>query len=637
MLANIMTTPLDIGPLKECGVSHNCINLIAKMLNPDPLLRPDELECLRHPWLVDSASAGEMGLDDNNVGLGEIQEEDDLGLGASRQNESDDACDVADSNVSEIIEVDEIDHEDPRQSKRARIDGAFAPRDQAQLSSSPEVLYPSLPAIDTQQSTEIHTGSAAYNTRLFGEIGASALRSSGVLGYDAQAALQISTQSNRDARASASNSGHHLRIATTCNVNQRQATNDDLGQHQLQYPHPLSLPDTQAGPAPSLLGAEALVGQLNMASPESAKSAFSAPNTPKTPTTPKTRESSPISGLAGSKRSSQEANNENAETTPKRRHKFENFADRMIRLDLPPSYYYGRDRSTHNLEYASAVSGRDYVGEAKAAFAILQAERNGDKTTEQVTRRPDGTKPWTMNKGWEKDPIVMKTLFGHGTGDNKNKSPVVESNSTSKATSATDIQGTILKTQIKEFVKPPPRLGKLTTVPGSFVDLTLKIDQRLTRWGRAFDSTIVYTQNLDTRVPKNAFDIMFWGPRMESRIKEGGDWMEEENSWAIISTRTSFFIRVNGVMLTRFAPDHSGWLYGKLYTGDIVSIFEDEKEFLKFKCEFFHSKSVGPRPANEQKFVVEKETEKYLIHLRKSSELASAAAASAAASASNKA
>jgi len=193
MLANIMTTPLDIGPLKECGVSHNCINLIAKMLNPDPLLRPDELECLRHPWLVDSASAGEMGLDDNNVGLGEIQEEDDLGLGASRQNESDDACDVADSNVSEIIEVDEIDHEDPRQSKRARIDGAFAPRDQAQLSSSPEVLYPSLPAIDTQQSTEIHTGSAAYNTRLFGEIGASALRSSGVLGYDAQAALQIST------------------------------------------------------------------------------------------------------------------------------------------------------------------------------------------------------------------------------------------------------------------------------------------------------------------------------------------------------------------------------------------------------------------------------------------------------------
>jgi len=121
MLANIMTTPLDIGPLKECGVSHNCINLIAKMLNPDPLLRPDELECLRHPWLVDSASAGEMGLDDNNVGLGEIQEEDDLGLGASRQNESDDACDVADSNVSEIIEVDEIDHEDPRQSKRARI------------------------------------------------------------------------------------------------------------------------------------------------------------------------------------------------------------------------------------------------------------------------------------------------------------------------------------------------------------------------------------------------------------------------------------------------------------------------------------------------------------------------------------
>ena len=649
MLECIMTTPLDIGPLKECGLSHNCINLITRMLNPDPLSRPDEQTCLSHAWLRDTASFGEIDLDENNIGFGANQENDEAALRASFETDSDDNHAAADSDMSEIVEVDEIDHADTRPSKRSRIDPAFALRDQVKApSSGPEVLYPSLPAVTTQQSSVSQVAIPQHPTRLFGEIGASALRSSGVLGYDNQATLQFTSMGSRDQDTSLSSSAQNLRISTA--TDQRHETTDDLGQHQLQYPRTLPLPHTQVWPASSLSGVEALVGKFNMGSPESAKSAPSAPTTPRTPTTPKTREVTPSSALAGSKRSSQDVSTSDGQTPSKRRR--ESVQIGVIKTyDRPPSYYFERERRTHTLEYASEVSGRDYVGEAKAAFAALEAKRSGDEPIEIATVTPEGAKPWYTYEGWEKEPYIV-TVFGGEVDSDRTDTLSVECRAAAKAKAAgmskskstTKTRKDVGTTKNNEFIKPLPRLGKLTSVPGSFADLTLKIDRRVNTWGRAPENTIVYAQNFDRRVPKQAIDIMFWGPGMPQLIEQGGDWMSLENCWAVIITRSQKYVLVNGVKLKYLAPKHDAVQYGKLYTGDIVTVWDDEKnkEFLKFKCEFFHGKSAGPRPVDEQPFVIEKEKEKYMRLLRERSTSASVtasapAATSASASTSQKA
>lgn len=636
MLANIMTTPLDVGPLKESGISHNGIDLITKMLNPDPLLRPDEQQCMSHAWLADCASFSEIDLDDNNLGISANEGEEDSRWGKSFNTGSKDSQDRVDDELSEIVEADEIDQENIRTSKRARINTAFVLRDQVKLpSSSPEVAYPSLPPVSSRQSKASQIGVPPQNTRLFGEIGASALRSSGVFGFDDRATLPFTTEGSSDPRTSTSSSDTH-HFGNSTNTDQVYTTHDDLGQYRLQYPQTLPHPHPHAEPASSLMGAEALVGRLNMGSPESAKSAPSAPETPLTPTTPKTREVTPMSAAAGSKRSSQEISTDDDRTEPKRRRGSAEFwrKNAALPLDPPPSIYFlPTDKRTHCLQYASQVSGRDYVTEAKAALAAMQAERDGDESVEPIALLPGNIRPWTMIPGWEKEPYVVRE-FGGELDPSRTDTLSMDCRAYLKAKESAKAGASTLTTKPAEFLKPPPRLGKLTSVPGSFADITIKLEQRLTSWGRAPENTIVYPQNFDMRIPKQAMDIMWWGPSMPSFIEKGGDWMEVENSWAIIISRASTFILVNGVKLRYLNRRENAALFGRLYTGDIITVFEDGKEYLRFKCEFFHGRSAGPRPKDEQPFFIEKETERFLrVNYRANNKTPSAAPPGASASA----
>lgn len=642
MLANIMTTPLDVSPLEECRVSCNGIDLITKMLNPDPLLRPDEQECMSHAWLADCESFYDIDLDDNNLGIGANEGEDGTGgYGTLFNPGSEDSQDHVRDNLSEVVEADEIDQAAVRRSKRARVDIPFALRDQVKLpSSSPEVSYPSLPPVSSRQSKVSQAAIPPQNPRLFGEIGASALQSSGVFGFDNRATLPFTTQGSSHQRTSTSSSDtHHLRIST--DTDQNYTTHDDLGQYRLQYPQTLPHPHPHAEPASSLMGAEALVGRLNMGSPESAKSAPSAPNTPLTPTTPRTREVTPASAAAGSKRSSQDISNGDDQIEPKRRRgsvEFRGKGSKTSYLDPPPSIYFlPTDRKTHCLQYASQVTGRDYVAEAKAALAAMQAERDGREPVEPIALLPGNVRPWTTIPGWEKEPYVVRE-FGGELDPSRTDGLSIDCRAYLKAKESAKESAkagrSTLTTKPAEFVKPPPRLGKLTSVPGSFADVTLKLEKRITSWGRAPENTIVYPQNFELRIPKQAIDIMWWGPSMPSFIERGGDWMEVENSWAIILSRATTFILVNGVRLRYLTPNGDAALFGKLYTGDIITIFQDDNSHLRFKCEFFHGRSAGPRPKDEQPFLIEKETERYMLRrYRATSTVASAAGRGASTSA----
>jgi hypothetical protein len=157
------------------------------------------------------------------------------------------------------------------------------------------------------------------------------------------------------------------------------------------------------------------------------------------------------------------------------------------------------------------------------------------------------------------------------------------------------------------FAKPLPLLGKLVSVPGSAIDLTLRLESRMTSWGRGPYATVVYPDRNDTRIPAYAIEVTFWSPGIESRIAEGGDWMDIPDVMTILSTKTRKCIWVNGVELRR-APEAANGKqaiqFGKLYTDDVITIFENGDKYLRFRCEFYHGDSAKRRPASESGFIV---------------------------------
>jgi len=122
----------------------------------------------------------------------------------------------------------------------------------------------------------------------------------------------------------------------------------------------------------------------------------------------------------------------------------------------------------------------------------------------------------------------------------------------------------------------------------------------------------LHTDKNDVRVPKRAFHITFWAPNIEVRVAQGEDWMKVPGIHTIISTWTKRCIWVNDVELRARSQDGEARLYGKIYTGDIVTIFksEDDKDsFLKFRVEINYGDSARMRPENEAGFEVRKELE----------------------------
>ncbi|KKK22741.1 hypothetical protein ARAM_006564 [Aspergillus rambellii] len=157
--------------------------------------------------------------------------------------------------------------------------------------------------------------------------------------------------------------------------------------------------------------------------------------------------------------------------------------------------------------------------------------------------------------------------------------------------------------------KPRPLLGKLTTVPGSIFDLTLRLEDRMTSWGRGPQATICFPDPMDTRIPAYALEVTFWAPAIEARVASGQDWMTVPGVMAILSTKTRKCIWVNDTELRR-GPEgdnnREGFHFGKLYSGDIITIYRQRSKFLKFQCEFYHGDSVRPRPEHEKGFKVRK-------------------------------
>ena len=606
MLETVMTVPADYSRLRHAGVSEHGIDFLHRMLITEPGLRATETECLHHPWLKskaepDSWDQDGMEMDPGNEGLLAIEEHEEVELDASQLSLNDKPPDseIEDSDEEFLSDVDELP--DTRESKR------FKSQHEGEQSA---VNYPCLPNLQGIQSRTEST--QPPGNRLFGEIGASALRSSGVLGYDAHAALQMPMEGNRDDGASASDLAYS---------DESSVTEDILAQH-FQYPRALPGPNF-TGSAPSLFGAEALVGQLNMASPESGVSGPSA-STSAAPTTPKTREPSPLSNEElRSKRPSQDVN----DTTPKRAKSshFEAASQPSVELTTHQSVSESRDAAKHKTHI-----GKKPKSPSKSRDGKISKDQASDPTEHKPTTRSSkkaaNDKPTEQAKEKRstegaKDVAGVSTNHPHTA---PTQDPIGQGSSSSSSSSNASASASTPK-RFTPFTKPPPRLGNLTPMLGSIHTPTIKLEKRITTYGRDPGSDFQHKDGLDTRIPKCALDIIFWRPGIEAQLIENPelDWTAFDDLYAIVSTRTSQSVSVNGVVLRK---GDGCWKFGKLHTGDIITIFDPvgkegrELDFLRFKCEFLVGASKEGRKEGSF-FKVEKEEEKYLKwQMRKSRE-----------------
>ena len=167
------------------------------------------------------------------------------------------------------------------------------------------------------------------------------------------------------------------------------------------------------------------------------------------------------------------------------------------------------------------------------------------------------------------------------------------------------------------------QLGVLTPLPGSFNQDRLILNKRMTMWGRAPDSTHVYHDNTDVRVPKQGIDIYFWSSEIGSIPAKDVDLRELDGVYAVIMTRSRNGIKINNVRLSK-SPDEGPFKLGKLFTGDIIEVFDDGESFLKYRCDFNLGESAKERAPGE-KFVVEVNPGLYAAAVARRIQLTSAA------------
>lgn len=537
MFEKIMMTPLDVSDLVKQGVCDDAVALLVEMLNTDPATRPSPAQCLQHKWFGFAQQAIGGAEDDGLVPIAEeVEGDDEFDVAGLSLDEQDSSLGSQTSEVS--IHSGSLEFLDPRKSKRFKADTTAYREQEDLIGSSPELFYQSIPIMHQPDSEQpaptAQTQPQPPRPKLFGEISQSALGRAG-----------------------------HLPTPT---ITQGGAAPQHGAQDEYdQY----SDADERAGArgnlaSPSLLGAESMVRDLNMDSPRSGSSSQGAySNGPAEPKTPAQAEFSSPGNAA------------NEDITPRPRQQA--LFSRQINIPIPASFYFNaEDPSTHTLEYASKISGHDYLTNPSYIREIID----------------DSSLPATMSAGSATDNAAT---------DDEN-----EDNEVSEITNedvAPAISRHIAISQPSEFVKPPPRLGRLTTTPDSFTQITINLSTRMASWGREPTNTHRYPDSKDTRIAKRTVLIYFHAKGIGSVPEEDQSWIHLPDLHCIVTTQSSLGIQVNGVLLKK--ADVGKWTYGRVYTGDEITVIPSDKDGkggLKFVCEFLHGEGRNQRPEGGPKF-----------------------------------
>ncbi len=543
MLNNIMTKAVDFAPLRQEGVSEAAIDFLARLLNRNPALRPKEAECLQHAWLRDLPD--HCDYNDMEELLSDVE---------TRYEDIDELDDdfLDDDMLENLKQMNPPSSSSPdRPAKRARTFVGMTPVG--------AIAYPDLPGA-SESFRPIPLEMAPPAQRLFGEISESLLRSSGLFGGELNP-LPSPT------------GVHNLRdgveqISVNDFVNRQppsSAESEDNAGQPLQYPQVLGVPQALAASAASLMGAEQQIGQLNMTASDGDVSDAATPETTN-PVTPETRHLSPSTSL-----------------TPQ--------ADPGT---MEPAQPVEEPICTRQIDLGLVQDPVNFQAEVEA--------RNASRASKLRTKAETfhGNLPTRTHSPSAELAVTIDAKTGQVIKDgmqNERFSRTMHEPANMTRTSSQDTQ----------FIKPPRRYGKLASIPGSFANVTINLETRDMMWGRGSGCTVRYMDEQDARIPKHALKIYFWAPGMTQHVASGGNWTDVPGVRTLVATSASQCVWVNDVVLRKESPSGEASLYGKLYTGDVITVHDKNGEFLKFKVEITFGDSARPRPASEKGFLIEEE------------------------------
>lgn len=557
MLDNIMTKEVDFSPLRSLNISEEAIDFVNGLLNKHPSMRPKEQDCFDHPWLRNVPDVFDYSavaqVDAIQERLERVEEEQEL-------------------------YDDEKEHEDDQEliqefADMARRQGMPSQKDMSP--SSPDrpvkkprmmrveaailehVLYPELPRDTTQvdpglegrgDTEHAKPPAAPRQSPLFGEITQSVLQSSGVFGRDVQSIHADESQLHNRLECVSMNDF----AVSAVPVNPPGKL---LRQSLAQQSKP-GVPEKSLDSAGSLMGAEAQMHQMNMDSFEENGSNAPTPDTVN-PITPQADHQSPEHSISQPENLPQEGDG------PRR--------SRIIDVDLLS------DENAFAAEQRLRQEARNHNAQHKAeTFSV---------PNELALRDPPA--------------LVAQTFAG-----TVNQRLEINLNQASRVS----IDDYALR-RIPAHSSTFSALGQLKPITGSFDAAVVPLASRSTLWGRAPQCNARYANAQEVRVPKFGMKIMFFASGIETVEQAGGDWRQVPGIRTIVATSATKGIHVNGVHLAQQSTDGRAALFGKLYSGDIVTIFDSGKggEFLKYEVEILFGSSATVRPEQEKPFLVQRE------------------------------
>lgn len=561
MLDNIMTKEVDFSPLRSLNITETAIDFVHGLLNRHPSMRPKERDCFDHTWLknvpdvLDYSGVKQVHATQGRLDRVNEEKEEEESYVSDQQFEHDEQLlqDLVELVQDQGVpsELDNVATSSPdRPVKKPRMT-------RAEPAIFEHVVYPQLPEETTQLDTKLEGPEdtehilepvALRQGALFGEITRSLLQSSGVFGrHEASTAADQPQLLNRLECVSMNDFAVSVAPVNTAGK---------LPEQPLAQCHEPRMPRRSADSAGSLMGAEAQMHLMNMDSYEGDGSNAPTPDT-LNPVTPQAEHQSPQHSLNQPKDLPQHADGVHH--------------SRLIDVDLLS------DEAAFAAEQRLRQEARSHNAQRKAeTFSV---------PSETAPRDPPAT--------------VARTFAGAA-----NLADDYQSNRTSRVS----IEDYRLR-HVPTYKPTAVMLGQLTPVTGSFDAVTVPLASRSTLWGRAPQCNARYGNVQDARVPKFGMKIVFFASGIEAVEQAGGDWRQVPSIRTIIATSATRGIHVNGVHLAQQSIDGKAALFGNLYSGDIITIFDSSKteEYLKYEVEILFGTGATTRPEPEKPFVVQKE------------------------------
>jgi serine/threonine protein kinase len=567
LLHKIMTEPLDIRPLEHAGVSSDGIEFIRAMLNIRPECRATIQQLEASTWLTGKSSRS----------LADDSDSDEIDLVAAADN-------LIEQSASQLS----IHDNDPEINDSVDVDSLIGLLP-SQPSSNREIPS-SFPSVDSSSSESYaYMRNPPSKPRLFGEVDGSAIGSSGVIPHN-HLNLNYSQSAEYDGYETESqvdpvdqylytnSMPEHDVLHSGGNTISQEASTAPAALYNYQFQ-----PAEGKGPAtaPSLLGAESMVGNMVMNSPSPVPS---APSHPSTPVSTATKAGVPFGNAS--------MIDDGNFLTSRRRSRDDSDEDSDAENRRPTAK---RNKSTqHALNSSTFSPGKGARAQSEPAFqpgaAIeLLMKRDERSLTDIVGSQAE------VQANSQVDSLTMSAIEAFAADNHIIVNP---------ATTALDWSAlqpraaTYARSAAPTFQAPLPILARFTSTANSALHgITVNITSSVTTWGRGSSNLIVYPNPDEAKIPRYAFKLIIWEPSMSASRPLSS--YKELRFW--ISTKATCGIKVNGLHLqsSNSNPRSVSNHWGELRHDDEITVWDSDKDpeiftRLKFECFMGICKTLRP-------------------------------------------